>query len=116
MSQRDYYGFDTLSLHAGAAPDRETGARATPRWRFFLLVLLGISGMYAQEITSPYHSKKMVVDRDSITIDSVSINTSFFKVLNSNQEPIDTSFYKIDYFIKTYYGFVLINTKRKNQL
>src|SRR5690606_7311540 len=30
MSERDYYGFDTLSLHAGAAPDRETGARATP--------------------------------------------------------------------------------------
>ena len=30
MSQRDFYGFDTLSLHAGAAPDRETGARATP--------------------------------------------------------------------------------------
>lgn len=30
MSQRDYYGFDTLSLHAGAAPDSETGARATP--------------------------------------------------------------------------------------
>ena len=30
MSQRDYYGFDTLSLHAGATPDRETGARATP--------------------------------------------------------------------------------------
>jgi O-acetylhomoserine (thiol)-lyase len=30
MSQRDYYGFDTLSLHAGASPDSETGARATP--------------------------------------------------------------------------------------
>ena len=30
MSQRDYYGFDTLSVHAGAAPDPETGARATP--------------------------------------------------------------------------------------
>ncbi|MCL4185556.1 MAG: PLP-dependent transferase, partial [Burkholderiaceae bacterium] len=30
MSQRDYYRFDTLSLHAGAAPDHETGARATP--------------------------------------------------------------------------------------
>ncbi len=30
MSQRDYYAFDTLSLHAGAVPDRETGARATP--------------------------------------------------------------------------------------
>ncbi|MCD6732568.1 MAG: O-acetylhomoserine aminocarboxypropyltransferase [Burkholderiaceae bacterium] len=30
MSQRDYYAFDTLSVHAGAVPDRETGARATP--------------------------------------------------------------------------------------
>ncbi len=30
MSQRDYYAFDTLSLHAGAVPDPETGARATP--------------------------------------------------------------------------------------
>jgi O-acetylhomoserine (thiol)-lyase len=30
MSQRDYYGFDTLSLHAGASPDSDTGARATP--------------------------------------------------------------------------------------
>ncbi|RXR20579.1 hypothetical protein EQG63_01205 [Flavobacterium amnicola] len=64
---------------------------------FFLLVMFGLSGMYAQEITSPYHIKKIVVDRDSISIDSVSINTSFFKVLNANQEPIDTSLYKIDY-------------------
>ncbi|MCC7060428.1 MAG: O-acetylhomoserine aminocarboxypropyltransferase [Burkholderiaceae bacterium] len=30
MSQRDYYGFDTLSVHAGASPDPVTGARATP--------------------------------------------------------------------------------------
>ncbi len=30
MSQRNFYGFDTLSLHAGASPDSETGARATP--------------------------------------------------------------------------------------
>lgn len=30
MSQRDYFGFDTLSLHAGASPDSDTGARATP--------------------------------------------------------------------------------------
>ena len=30
MSNRDFYGFDTLSLHAGSAPDGETGARATP--------------------------------------------------------------------------------------
>src|SRR2546428_5743203 len=30
MSGPHYPGFDTLSLHAGAAPDPATGARATP--------------------------------------------------------------------------------------
>ncbi|MFZ6675917.1 O-acetylhomoserine aminocarboxypropyltransferase [Undibacterium sp. Xuan67W] len=30
MSSPKYLGFDTLSLHAGAAPDPATGARATP--------------------------------------------------------------------------------------
>ncbi len=30
MSEPTYPGFDTLSLHAGAAPDPATGARATP--------------------------------------------------------------------------------------
>ena len=30
MSNPDYQGFDTLALHAGAAPDPATGARATP--------------------------------------------------------------------------------------
>ena len=30
MPKPDFYGFDTLSLHAGAAPDPATGARATP--------------------------------------------------------------------------------------
>lgn len=30
MSQRDYQSFDTLAIHAGAAPDLQHGARATP--------------------------------------------------------------------------------------
>jgi O-acetylhomoserine (thiol)-lyase len=30
MTQRDFYGLDTLALHAGALPDAQTGARATP--------------------------------------------------------------------------------------
>ncbi len=30
MSQRDFYGFDTLTVHAGARPDPATGARITP--------------------------------------------------------------------------------------
>ncbi|MFA7503306.1 MAG: O-acetylhomoserine aminocarboxypropyltransferase [Burkholderiaceae bacterium] len=30
MSEADYFGFDTVALHAGALPDPATGARATP--------------------------------------------------------------------------------------
>lgn len=30
MSQRDFYGLDTLAVHAGAVPDPATGARTTP--------------------------------------------------------------------------------------
>ncbi len=30
MSQRDFHGFDTLAVHAGARPDPATGARITP--------------------------------------------------------------------------------------
>src|SRR5690606_23684554 len=30
MSQRDFYGFDTLTVHAGTPPDPATGARITP--------------------------------------------------------------------------------------
>ncbi len=30
MSNRDFHGFDTLALHAGATPDSDFGARATP--------------------------------------------------------------------------------------
>ncbi len=28
--ERDFYGFDTLSVHAGASPEKNAGARATP--------------------------------------------------------------------------------------
>lgn len=61
---------------------------------FFLLV---ISGLYAQEIKTPYQSKKIVVSQDSIQIDSVSINASFFKLLDAKGETIDTSFYKVNF-------------------
>ena len=33
MSEQDPYGFETLAIHAGAAPDPTTGARATPIYR-----------------------------------------------------------------------------------
>ena len=64
---------------------------------FFLMIFFAFSGLFAQEIATPYQSKKIVVSRDTIQIDSVSINESFFKLLNKKQEPIDTTFYKIDF-------------------
>lgn len=58
---------------------------------FFSLNLL------AQEINSPYQSKKVTVSRDTIQIDSVSINSSFFKLLDAKGETIDSIFYKINF-------------------
>ena len=55
------------------------------------------SGLQAQEITTPYKSKKLVAIRDTIHIDSVSVNSAFFKLLDANSQPIDTAFYKMDY-------------------
>ncbi|WP_091475395.1 hypothetical protein [Flavobacterium swingsii] len=63
----------------------------------FLIVFFGFSGLYAQEIKTPYKSKKILVSRDSIQIDSTSINASFFKLLDAKGEAIDTSFYKVNF-------------------
>lgn len=60
---------------------------------FFLLV----SGLSAQEIKTPYQSKKIAVSKDTIAIDSVSINKSFFKILNSYGAEIDPSFYSVNF-------------------
>ncbi|MFT5243628.1 MAG: hypothetical protein ACJA1H_000780 [Glaciecola sp.] len=51
---------------------------------------------FAQETTSNYRTKKVAV-RDSVKIDSVSINSSWFFLRKPNQTLIDTSFYKVDF-------------------
>lgn len=60
-------------------------------------MIICFSGLHAQEIQSLYKTKKMVVSRDTILIDSVSINPTFFKILDKNAQVIDTSFYKINF-------------------
>lgn len=57
--------------------------------------LLQSVGLFAQETL--YHSKKILVTRDTITIDSVSINQSFFAILDKNQEPIAPNAYTVDF-------------------
>ncbi len=61
------------------------------------MLLICFSGLHAQEIKTLYKTKKTVVSRDTIFIDSVSINPTFFKILDRNNQVIDTSFYKINF-------------------
>jgi hypothetical protein len=63
----------------------------------FWVVILFISGLQAQEIETPYKSRKIVATRDTIHIDSVSVNPEFFKLLDAKSEAVDTSFYQVDF-------------------
>lgn len=63
----------------------------------FWIVIGFVSGLQAQEISTPYKSRKLVATRDTIRIDSVSVNSAFFKLFDANAQPIDTSFYKMNF-------------------
>lgn len=64
----------------------------------FLWLLLSLfSGVFAQEIETPYKNKKLPFSKDTIAIENVSINQSFFKIQDKQGNPIDSSFYKIDF-------------------
>ena len=62
-----------------------------------LLAILCFSGLHAQEINSSYKTKKILVTRDTIHLENESLNPSFFKLLDANDKPIDSSFYKINF-------------------
>ena len=61
------------------------------------MLLLGFSGLSAQEIKSLYQTKKVAVSSDTISIEKVSISPSFFKLLTHEGKEIDTTFYKVDF-------------------
>jgi hypothetical protein len=63
----------------------------------FLFVLIWYSGLQAQETDSSYKTKKVIATRDTIHLENVSINSGFFQLLNSKNEPVDSTFYKIDF-------------------
>ncbi len=64
---------------------------------FFWVIFLIFFGLQAQEIETHYKNIKIIASQDTIRIDSVSINSSFFKLLDAQKTPIDTSFYKINF-------------------
>ncbi|QIE59590.1 hypothetical protein G5B37_08445 [Rasiella rasia] len=68
---------------------------------FLILILCCIASVaVAQEGTSNYRTKKVAVT-DTIQIDSVSINPSYFRVENKEGEVIDASQYAIDFKTST---------------
>ena len=63
----------------------------------FWFVISCFSGLHAQDINSLYKTKKVKTTQDTIYIEKESINSSFFKLLDQNGIPIDTSFYKVNF-------------------
>jgi hypothetical protein len=60
-----------------------------------LILLFGLCA-FSQDQTSNYRAKKVAV-KDSIVIDSVSINSSLFVIRHKDNSIIDSTFYNIDY-------------------
>ena len=60
-----------------------------------LMFFIGFCAL-AQDPNSNYKSKKMPVS-DTIVIDTVSINSSFFTIKTKDSAFVDTSFYEVDF-------------------
>ena len=64
---------------------------------FFWIAVGLVSGINAQEINSSYQTKKVLSTRDTIKVETSSINPSFFKILDQQGNPINPEFYTVDY-------------------
>ena len=65
--------------------------------RLILLALICFSGLRAQERNSLYKTKKIPITRDTIHLENTSINSSNFKLLDANEQSVDTTFYDINF-------------------
>ncbi|PVX45504.1 hypothetical protein C8C85_1301 [Flavobacterium sp. 103] len=63
----------------------------------FWVVIFYFSGLQAQEIDSTYTTKKIAFTTDTIHLESVSINSSYFKVLDAKNQVIDSTLYQINF-------------------
>lgn len=64
---------------------------------FFIVLVFVSFGLSAQNVETPYKSKKIIATRDTISIDSTSVNASFFKVVDANNKVIDSTFYLMNF-------------------
>jgi hypothetical protein len=66
------------------------------KYLLFFLCFCTVTIGVAQETTTTYRSKKVAV-RDTIRVDTVSINASFFEIFDTAGKKIDSTAYTIDY-------------------
>ncbi|WP_418264113.1 hypothetical protein [Flavobacterium faecale] len=68
-------------------------------WRkiLFFTLLISFSWTYAQENQSLYKTKKVLVTKDTIVIETISINSSYFRLTNNKSQLIDSSQYLVDF-------------------
>ena len=64
---------------------------------FYLLLLISFSGLRAQQFSTHYKIKKIVASKNGVQLDSISLNSSFFKLENAKGKRIDSSYYTIDF-------------------
>jgi hypothetical protein len=62
-----------------------------------LAMIIYFSGLQAQENKSLYKTKKIPISRDTIHLENESVNSSFFKLLDSNDDIIAPTLYKVDF-------------------
>lgn len=63
----------------------------------FWIVLLCFSALQAQETDLGYSIKKIAFTTDTIHLENVSINSSFFKVLDPKNQVIDSTSYEVNF-------------------
>jgi hypothetical protein len=63
----------------------------------FWVVLFCFSGLQAQETDSGYSTKKIAFTTDTIHLETASINSYSFKVLDSKNQAIDSSLYQVNF-------------------
>jgi len=56
-----------------------------------------VSAVYGQEIPTPYKTMKTAAVRDTIRIDSASINPAYFSVQDPAGKAVDTTMYRVNY-------------------
>ena len=66
--------------------------------KIFFWVLIGIfSGSNAQEITTLYATKKTIAVSDTISVENLNLNPSFFNLTDKNNQEISAEFYIVDF-------------------